>query len=302
MVLPNFFIIGAAKSGTTALYRYLRQHPEIFMPDRKEPHHFSFDERTKLTNGPGDYVRTAITDNAQYIRLFANVKDEIAIGEASPTYIYIPDTSERIHAVIPNAKIISILRHPAERAFSAYMHLIRDGYETILDFDEALKKEPERIENRWGPIWHYTKSGFYYEQLERYYSVFNNNLIHVIIYDDFKKDPFKVVNEIFNFLEVDDRFRPDMKAKPNVSGIPKNMTWQKIIQYFFERDNIIRSISRKIFRDEFRWRFTSNIRKMNLSQPMLPLPTKIRLIELFREDILKLQDLINYDLSIWLKI
>lgn len=300
MNLPNFFIIGAAKSGTTALYRYIKQHPDIFMPARKEPHHFSFTEETKQTKGPGDYVRFAITDFSEYKKLFDGVSNERAIGEASPTYIYIPGTAERIASVIPNAKIIAILRHPADRAFSAYMHLVRDGYEKVLDFDEALKLESDRIANNWGPIWHYTRVGFYYEQLVRYYRVFDRDRLHVIIYDEFRKKPLEVIQGIFRFLDVNDNFVPDTSDEPNVSGVPRYQTLQKIINFFFLNKHF-RSVAQKTFPDETRWRFVSYVRNLNLVRTKIPEETRQRLISLFKEDILKLQDLINYDLSFWLK-
>ena len=301
MKLPNFLIVGAAKSGTTALYRYIKQHPNIYMPSRKEPHYFSFTEKTKQTNGPGDYVRTAITDFHQYQSLFNNADSFPAVGEASPTYLYIPGTAERIYSIIPDTKIIAILRHPAERAFSAYMHLVRDGYEKSLDFEDALAKESERIKQNWGPIWHYTKSGYYYEQLERYYEIFNHQKIKVIIYDDFKKHPEDVIKSIFKFLEINEFFEPDMSAKPNVSGLPRSKFAQSVISYFFDHDNPIRNLSRVIFPEEVRWKFTSNIRNNNLLHHSLSLETRHNLIDLFHDDILKLQNLINCDLSNWLK-
>ena len=300
MEIPNFLIIGAAKSGTTALYRYLKQHPEIYMPDRKEPHHFSFDDITKNTNGPGDYVRTAITDKQEYQSLFSNVKNQKAVGEASPTYIYVPGTAERINSELPNSKVIAILRHPADRAFSAYMHLVRDGHETILDFQKALNRENERIENNWGPIWHYQKAGLYYEQLMPYFKLFRKNQIMIIIYDDYKKDPAKINRSIFKFLEIDENFLPDMSAKPNVSGIPKNKHLQKIMSNFFDRDNIIRTVSRNLFSEEIRWRFTSYMRNQNLQQIKMSLEVRSGLVDYFRNDINNLQYLIDRDLSHWL--
>jgi len=300
MEIPNFLIIGAAKSGTTALYRYLKQHPEIYMPDRKEPHHFSFTEITKNTNGPGDYVRTAITDDEQYMKLFDNVKSQKAIGEASPTYIYIPGTAQRIHSQLPNSKIIAILRHPADRAYSAYMHLVRDGYEKELDFEKALEKENERIEDNWGPIWHYKKAGLYFSQLIPYFKLFSNENILVIIYDDYKKDPKRVNQRIFKFLEVDQNFVPDMSAKPNVSGIPKIKSWQAVLSYFFDKDNIIRTVSRNLFSEEIRWRFTSNLRNKNLVQSKMTNEVRNRLIDYYKEEIMNLQELIGYDLTHWL--
>ena len=301
MTLPNFLIIGAAKSGTTALYRYLKQHPDIFMSSRKEPHFFSYTNDTKLTNGPGDYIRTAVTDFAQYQMLFQKAKNEKAIGEASPTYIYVPGTAQKIQTTLPSVKIIAILRNPADRAFSAYMHLIRDGFETISDFELALSKEQERIADNWGPIWHYTKAGFYFEQLLPYYRLFEKQQLKIIIYDDFQQDPLKVMRNLFSFLDVDNSFTPDMSAKPNVSGIPKNKNLQKMMDFLFNQNNPIRDISRKVFSEDIRWRVTSGLRNKNLNQPAIPYKLRKYLIEIFQDDIIRLQKLIDYDLSKWLK-
>jgi len=300
MKLPNFLIVGAAKSGTTALYRYLKQHPDIFLPNRKEPHHFSFNDITKNTNGPGDYVRTAITDKNEYFDLFCNVKNQKAVGEASPTYIYMPGTAERIFSELPNSKLIAILRHPADRAFSAYMHLVRDGYEKILDFDKALKLEDERIAKNWGPIWHYKRAGLYFEQLTPYYHLFKKDQILIIIYDDYKIDPIAINKSIFKFLEVDETFSPDMSAKPNVSGIPKNTLAQNIMSNVFDKDNFLRTLSRILFSEEARWRFTSYWRNQNLKKIEMSSNVRYELVEYFRNDIQSLQTLINRDLSRWL--
>jgi hypothetical protein len=302
MILPNFLVIGAAKSGTTALYRYLKQHPDIYMSPRKEPHFFSYNEITKNTEGPDDYITKAITDFHEYQRLFTNVKNEIAIGEASPTYIYIPGTAEKILSIIPNTKIIAILRHPADRAFSAYMHLIRDGYENILDFDKALDKEEERISKNWGPIWHYKKAGFYYEQLIRYYNCFENEQILVIIYDEFIKNSNHVMSTIFEFLQVSKGFSPDMSFKPNVSGIPKYRTLQYLMYLLFEKNNLFKTLARKTLSEEKRWRFTSKLRNNNIRKKNIPIETRNKLVKLYTEDINKLQTLIKHDLSEWLEI
>ena len=105
MTLPNFLIIGAAKSGTSSLYMYLKQHPEIFMSTVKEPHFFSFDNESKMTKGPGDPIHEAITDFNTYQALFDGVTDEKAIGEASTSYLYRPEAADRIHAIAPRCKV-----------------------------------------------------------------------------------------------------------------------------------------------------------------------------------------------------
>lgn len=173
MVLPNFLIIGAAKAGTTSLYSYLKQHPDIFMSSWKEPKFFSLEGEKLDFQGPSQIINTDSINNLEsYLELFEGVKDETAIGEASPIYLYSPKAPANIKKYIPDAKLIVVLRHPAERAFSSFAHLIRAGYET-LSFEEALEEEPQRIKEKWAPLWYYKEKGFYAQQLERYFELFD---------------------------------------------------------------------------------------------------------------------------------
>lgn len=302
MTLPNFLIIGAAKCGTSSLYMYLKQHPEIYMSAVKEPHFFSFTSETKKTKGPGDTVSVAITDIAEYESLFDGVKDEKAIGEASPTYIYQPQAPERIHQLIPDVKIIAILRNPAERAFSAYMHVVRDRRETANGFAHALAMENNRINENWGPIWHYKNGGFYYQQLRRYFDLFPRDNIKIFLHEDFRKDQKSLLRDIFKFLEVDTSFEPDISVKFNVSGEQKNRFIHTLTLMLFETPNPIRWFSRNLIPERLRWKVTNHIRRLNLKKQSIPQDIKTDLIKQYQEDILQLEDLINRDLSNWLEL
>lgn len=301
MTLPNFLIIGAAKSGTSSLYMYLEQHPKIYMSPLKEPHYFSFDSISKQTPGPGDAIHLAITDLEAYQHLFDPVKEEKAIGEASTSYLYREEAAERIHALIPHAKLIAILRHPAERAFSAYMHVVRDQRETAEDFEDALNQETLRKQENWDPIWHLTSVGFYYEQLSRYYRLFPQEQIKVYLYEDLVNEPIRLLQEIFTFLSVDPDFLPDSTVRFNVSGEQKSLFIHKLGLALFNSPNPIRWISRRIVPKTWRWKVTNWIRQQNLKKQQLPVHQREKLIDLYREDILKLQGLIDRDLSHWLK-
>ncbi|EPZ44556.1 hypothetical protein N007_10785 [Alicyclobacillus acidoterrestris ATCC 49025] len=155
-LLPNFLVIGAAKAGTTALYRYLSQHPEVFMPSIKEPNYFALANREVRFQGPGDdrTNRSSITRFADYQALFDEADGYQAVGEASPMYLYTADAANRIHDLIPNVKLIVILRDPVERAHSAYLHLRRDEREPLANFADAIAAEEERIAKHWAPMWH----------------------------------------------------------------------------------------------------------------------------------------------------
>lgn len=291
MTMPNFLIIGAQKAGTTALYFYLRQHPQIYMPPGKEAHFFSYENEDLNFRGPLRNLPTPIANIEEYRALFEEVSDEIAIGEASPSYLYIPKAVERIQHYIPDAKLIAILRNPVDRAYSNFMHCLRDGCEPLTDFEQALQAEKARISDNWGAMWHYTQKGFYYTQLRRFFDRFDQEQIRVYLYEDLHTNPVGVTQDIFQFLGVD-RFVPDVSSKYNVSGIPKNKTLQVLMTQLAPiKSSITPFLPTKL---------RQFIQERILAKPELPLEVRRQLIQVYQEDILKLQDLIQRDLSKWL--
>lgn len=142
MTMPNFLIVGAQKAGTTSLHYYLKQHPQIYMRPRKEPHFFEGMHWDFYRPGR---IMLAVTDLADYQALFEGVTDEKAIGEASASYLYSPKAPTLIKRSIPDARLIAILRNPPDRAYSNFLHCVRGGRESIVDFAEALRVEEERI-------------------------------------------------------------------------------------------------------------------------------------------------------------
>jgi len=300
MTMPNFLIIGAAKSGTGALYHYLGQHPQIYMSPVKEPMFFALEGEKVDFSGPGDNKainRISITDRAAYQLLFQDISNEKAVGEASTLYLYSPIAPERIRHNIPEVKLIAMLRHPAERAYSAFMHLVREGREPLADFTQALQEETIRISSNWGPLWHYTQEGFYYIQLKRYFDRFDQRQIKVYLYEDFVTNPGGIIKDIFRFLEVDEAFVPNMSIRYNVSGIAKN----KALHAFLTKKNPIKTVIRLVFSDRLRRRIRNNLMNRNLVKPPLAQALRKQLIDIYREDVLKLQELIQQDLSHWLK-
>ena len=220
---PNFLIIGAAKAGTTALYHYLNQHPQIFLTPLKETNFFALAGQKPDFRGPGDnhYVNTqSLTNWDSYLAQFDTVTDEIAIGEASPLYLYHPDAAERIRFMVPDVKLIAVLRNPVDRAFSAFVHLVRDHRETTRDFAEALSLEDERIRANWEHIWHYQRMGLYYEQVKRYYDHFPREQIKIDLYRDLRLHLHDLLRDNARFLGVDDGFQFDTKRRYNEASIP----------------------------------------------------------------------------------
>ena len=301
MSMPNFFIIGAAKSGTTALYHFLKQHPQIFLSEVKEPNYFAFGDEKPCFRGPGEerwVKRFKFTNIEAYRALFESVSNEIAIGDASPSSLFVPRACERIRRCAPNAKLIAILRNPVERAYSNCMHLVRDGIETEKGFLRALDAEEKRARDNWSPYWRYKEIGFYYGQMSRYYDAFDRSQIKVYLYEDLKGDAENLFKDVFHFLGVDESFEPDTSVRYNASGIPKNgvprllrklrPAWGAVKPYLPER------MSQAITA------YGLGLRNRNLYKPALPQEARSRLTAAYREDILKLQDLIGRDLSRWL--
>jgi hypothetical protein len=298
--LPNFLIIGAAKSGTTALYEYLKQHPQIFMSVIKEPKFFAHENRLPNWKGPGDerYDPTTITNIALYLAMFHEVTDEKAVGEASTQYLYMPGAAERIKYYVPNAKLIAILRNPVEVSYSAFLHKRREGFEPLSDFGEALRQEPVRIKDNWSPLWHYRQRGFYHEHLKHYYELFDRDRIRVYLYDDLKKDPAGLIKSIFQFLEVDPSFDPSMAQKPNQSGIPKS---PKLHKFLSEKNNVRDAVRRFLPHGTY-WRAHSSLQEWNLEKPRIPLAQRAQLVEDYRDEVTKLESFLGRDLSHWLKV
>jgi hypothetical protein len=280
---------------------YLKQHPEIFMSSVKEPHFFSFDEESKMTKGPGDPIHTAITNFDEYQALFDNASNENAIGEASTSYLYRPEAPERIHAMLPDVKLIAILRNPADRAFSAYMHVVRDHREKAKDFEEALTFEENRKAANWEPIWHFTSVGHYYEQLKRYYDLFTPEQIRVYLYEDLNQNQSGLLADIYQFLGVDPSFSPGSVARYNASGQVKNKTMLKASKWLFSKPNPIRWISRKVIPESARLNFATWVRRSNLKRQSIPPKVKRQLQESYRDEIKQLDKLIGRDLSGWLE-
>ncbi|MDJ0532709.1 MAG: sulfotransferase [Xenococcaceae cyanobacterium MO_207.B15] len=301
MTMPNFLIIGAAKAGTTALYHYLQQHPQIYMSPHKEPRFFALEGESINFQGPGDKTRFRfVTEMESYRALFEGVSQEIAIGEASPWYLYVPQAGERIKKHLPDVKLIVILREPVARAYSNFIHALREGLEPLEDFAQAMEAESERIRQNWSYRWHYKQKGFYYGQIKHYFDLFDREQIKVYLYDDFINNPISLLQDIFRFLGVDDSFIPDLSSKHNVSGIPKNY----VLDQFLIRDTRLKRVLTRLVRSKtLREQLEKKLMELNLRQkPPLKPEVRERFKQEYREDILKLQELIQKDLSKWLVV
>ncbi len=286
--LPNFIVIGAPKSGTTSLFYYLKQHPDIYLPERKELHYFSCDRIRESTNGPGDKL---VADNLcssreSYESYYKGVGEESAIGEVSPSYLYHSDASERILDELGRIKIIAILRNPVEKAFSQYMHLRRDNLET-LGFKEALKEETRRREAGFGDIWRYAESSLYTERLKKYVSVFGRENLHLILFDDFIDSAARVVEGVYSFLGVDPGFEVDTSQVFNRSGVSRS-GW---VTRFLNEPSLVKSMAKTLVPERIRIPLRLKIMDLNTgSKDELDEDTRRMLNDYFAEDVRALEE------------
>ena len=197
-IWPNFFLVGAAKAGTTSAYAYLSQHPQVFFPRIKEPHFFT---QVSLSGKQRFFVE-AITDRTVYLRLFRGARGFSVVGDASPSYLWHPDVPRRIRARVPDAKIAIILRDPVERAHSHYLMDYREGVED-LSFYDALVRDMNRREKGWGVSSLYFELGQYARQVRRYFQTFPPNQIRILFFEDFRRDVKLGLRRLATFLELD---------------------------------------------------------------------------------------------------
>jgi len=203
--LPNLFVVGAPKCGTTSLHRYLAQHPNIAMSAVKEPKFFLADGTRPHHRGPGDTraCRAYVVDRQAYEALFTYPAGPVSYaGESSPYYLWDGHAAAKIHDLVPEARLVAVLREPTMRAYSNWADLREQGREK-LDFASALAAEEERRRLDWEPFWLYRQLGLYGEQLTRLYGVFPPDHVKVLLSEDLTRHPDRTVGEVFSFLGLD---------------------------------------------------------------------------------------------------
>ena len=287
MALPNFFMIGTVKSGSTSLHRYLSQHPEVYVSAIKEPGYF----RTDDLDTPGKY-RPGVRVWPDYLRLFDGVRDEIAVGEMSVQYLQCgAAAAERIRSAIPGARLFAILRQPADRAYSNFLHLRRDLWEPIASFEDALTNEASRLAAGRNPFFGYRQGGFYYRNLKGFFDQFDRQHLKIFLYEEWD-NPQKLLRDLFIFLGVDAEFKADLGRSENTSAVPR-LEWAPPLR-------VRRAIKRRLpawLVPRLKGLLRLNLRK---APPLDPVVRR-RLTEEYRVDILKTQEFIGRDLSDWLK-
>jgi hypothetical protein len=290
---PNFFIVGAPKCGTTFMFEYLRQHPEIYFPSRKETNFFAPDLFSSFPRPSAE----------EYLSYYRDARSETRLGDAFPLYLMSPRAPGEIHAFSPGADIIIMLRNPIDMLYSLHGQLLFVGTEDITDFEKALEAEPDRRRGRCIPPLAPAVERLFYrdyvryaEQVKRYLDRFGKDHVYIILYDDFREDAEGTYRETLKFLRVTSDFTPHFQVI-NPHKTARHRTLQRILANRF-----LRSLARRILSIEARDALSNLVIRLNTKRgeraEMNPGLRK-RLREEFSGEIKRLGLLLDRDLSYW---
>jgi hypothetical protein len=275
MILPNFFIVGAPKAGTTTLYDWFRAHPEIYMPAIKGVRFFCY-------KGQEDALKYRYRTLEEYATLFEGVTNETAIGEATAIYFEYPDAARRIHEVVPEARIIAILREPVQRAFSIYhMNLREHGANEGIGFMAALERDPALRK-------------LYFDGLAPFFERFPRERIRIVLLEDLRDDARATLGGLFEFLGVQPNFVPDF-AISNPGGIPRFPRLHRLMT-----NRRLRLLSRKVL-PERTVEATKRLRNRNLMKHTMTPEEWDQGYNWFHDDLLRTQELVGIDLGRWIR-
>lgn len=300
MVLPNFLIFGVQKAGTTSIYKYLKEHPQVFMSPLKETDFFGRPsalsgqrmEAVSTTKGGRKKIET-IED---YRALFEGASQEIAIGEASPNYLFLHDHAvPAIQKHVPDAKLIAILRNPVDRAYSDYLMHVREAIGEPRPLAVQVEKSPESS---------YTLlKGRYYEGVKHFLDAFGREQVKIFLYDELRQDTPALMREVYDFIGVDSTFEADTSKQQQKAEVPKNQSINKLLRTNNPLRTAVGGLLRTVLPEERRQKLRSLLIAAN-SQGKSAMPLSSAdaqvLTQYYREDVLRLQDLLARDLSHWL--
>lgn len=301
MKQPNFFIVGAPKCGTTSLWRYLNEHPNCFMSPVKEPKFFSPDIKS--------YKR--ISRREEYLKLFEDATaNHIAVGEASPNYIYSGEAIQNIYNFNRNAKIIAVFRNPVDLVYSYHWHLVRNANEKNQDFEKVWNLMKSRTNGHDIPdsqiphiYWDYSRIAKHGNHAENILAIFPREQVKLILFDDFIKNTESVYEEILDFLNLPQNIKNQDFKQHNPYRKFRSPRFNKLCLSIIRVAGPFTMRFKRLLRIE-RVGIMDGLRRINKSNEIKkPLSPEMRstLVEEFREDTQKLSLIINRDLSHWMR-
>ncbi len=302
MALPDVFVIGAPKAGSTAVHAALATHPRLFMSNPKEPKYFLCDDAPPpAQHGPGDAHsrKEWVWDRAEYESLFDDAPSDALLGESTPFYLWDASAHVRIAATAPRARLIAVVRDPVDRAYSNWTHAWSDGYEPIGDFVAATELEGERVAAGCAPFWRYLDLGRYGEQLEHLYRHFPTDQVLVIRYRDLVDEPSETLATIATFLDIDPSLFGRVRGE-NVSTYvpetPVNQVLRHVVRAGawagqFPPPEVWRAAERPL---------RALLRRSRLHRPDLTVDQRTTVQRHFVEDVALLSHLTGRDFRDWL--
>lgn len=313
-IFPTFLGIGAAKTGSTSLYRYLGQHPEVFMSPIKEVNFFStdinemnfmpevkrllrqerFDRTTYFMSEKKEHVWEAFGLNAEeYISLFDGGFGFKARGEVSNSYLYSKVAAENIAKFNSKMRLFAVLRNPIERAYSQYLANVRDG-RTILSFMDELEKDKLMINKGWYESQLYLELGLYADQIKRFQNYFNQESLLVILHEELTNDPKEVLRRVCGHIGVASDFNFDLSLRHNEGRQPKFLRFNHLISSMGIKKPLYRIVP-SFMKDGVKDFFFKEGRPAPMAKE-----DKAILLDFYRNDIERLALLLDRDLSSWL--
>lgn len=294
---PDFFIVGAPKSGTTAMADYLGQHPQIFMCYRKEMHFFGKD----LTKTQHEFF---VLDEARYLWMFREARPGQRMGEASVMYLMSKCAAKEIREFNPDAQIIIMLRKPVDMLYAYHSQLLWGTYEDIPDFKEALRAEPARRRGERIPRCAMMQESLYYrevakyaEQVERYLDVFGRDRVLVLLYDELKADPATCYRRTLEFLGLQPMDLPDYRV------INRNKVLRsRLLGELLQRQPFAMRLGLRLLPDHMRYRLLWLISRLNSRiEKRSPIPERFQaeLLSEFAPEVERLGKLLSQDLRHW---
>ncbi|AGZ43265.1 sulfotransferase domain-containing protein [Actinoplanes friuliensis] len=304
MPLPDFLIAGVPKAGTTALHAALVRHPGLFLPAVKEPKFFLSDGRPPVSGGPGDVqtYQEHVWRRADYEALFDPAPVGALRGEATPFYLYDLEAHDRIRTLVPDAKLILLLRDPVDRAHSNWTHLWNAGLEPEADFLTACRAEGQRRADGWADFWHYVSLGLYGRQVQHLYKLFPREQVLLLRYRDLKDTPAATLDRVCDFLGV---------PAGQLKEIPRENVNRHVVE-----DNAINRVLRGLLRTggQFGHRFPVPLRlaargpiltllhRKHGTRPVTTPEERAALLPLFADDIALLQDVTGESYDDWMSV
>jgi len=298
--IPNLFIVGAPKCGTTSLYEYLRQHPQIFFPfDEegysriKEPNHFCPELEI--------LERDAVTDPDEYLGLYRGSEGATWRGDASTNHLFSERAAEKIKQFCPDARILVMLRPPVAWMRSYHNELLRHHHEDIVDFYEAVQASDDRRRGLRLPpdtsvpkCLDYLAMSRFAAQVERYYGVFGRDAVKVVLLEDMVASPEQTYREILDFLDVDSEFRPEFRIHNETPGHGR---LERLVTFVYKRLGV-KHVVQLFLPYATRRKFLSFIRRKDVDKAA-PDPRDAQLREQCAPDVERLSVLIGRDLGHW---